>query len=193
MPLKALIRKLRPARSPAGRKRTLPVDAELTAWCASQALRMDLPDLAKAVRVSWNPRMVTTAGRAFWPLRAIELNPRLRGFASEEMWNTLKHELAHLVAYERNRRRKIAPHGTEWRLACAELGIAGETVFHELPFPRRKRQPKHAYQCPHCRVVLERVKAIRRAVACYDCCRRHNKSRYDPRFRLVKVALKAPG
>jgi len=75
--------------------------------------------------VSWNPRMQTTAGRAWWPDRMIELNPKLRECGEEEVWRTLKHELAHLMAYERNMRRRIDPHGPEWRAACVDLGEGG--------------------------------------------------------------------
>ena len=98
---------------------------------------MNLPELAHRVRVSWNPRMQTTAGRAWWPDRAIELNPKLKSLAPEELWRTLKHELAHLVAYERAGRRHTDAHGPEWRVACADLGIPNEQPFHTLPFKRR--------------------------------------------------------
>ena len=78
-------------------------DGGLTAWCVEASYGLGLPELARKVRVSWNPRMQTTAGRAWWPDRRIELNPKLRDCESEELWRTLKHELAHLVAYERCR------------------------------------------------------------------------------------------
>ncbi len=30
------------------------------------------------------------------------------------------HELAHLIAFGRNRGRRIQPHGAEWKQACAD-------------------------------------------------------------------------
>jgi predicted SprT family Zn-dependent metalloprotease len=166
-------------------------DGGLTAWCSEAAANLCLPELARKVRVSWNPRMQTTAGRAWWPDRCIELNPKLRECGPEELWRTLKHELAHLVAYERCGRRKIEPHGVEWRSACADLGIPGETPYHTLPFERRRMKRNHSYSCPNCLATIHRVKPIRRAVACYDCCRKFNNGSYHDRFRLTKVRVES--
>jgi SprT protein len=130
--------------------------------------------------------MQTTAGRAWWPDRSIELNPKLKECAPEELWRTLKHELAHLVAYERCGRRRIDPHGPEWQNACVDLGIAGESPFHNLPFKRRKMKRNHSYICSNCFTVIHRVKPITRAVACYECCRKFSGGTYHDRFRLIK-------
>ena len=161
-------------------------DGGLTAWCAETSNNLALPELARKLRVSWNPRMQTTAGRAWWPDRLIELNPKLRDCEPDQLWRTLKHELAHLIAYERCGRKRIEPHGAEWATACADLGIPGEQPFHTLPFKRRRVKRNHSYVCPHCFVAIHRVKPIRRAVACYDCCRKFNDGAYHDRFRLVK-------
>jgi len=161
-------------------------DGGLTAWCAEAANNLTLPDLARKVRVVWNSRMQTTAGRAWWPDRSIELNPKLRECEPEELWRTLKHELAHLIAYERCGRRHIDPHGPEWGRACAELGIPGEQPFHTLPFKRRRMKRNHAYICSNCFSTIHRVQPIRRAVACYDCCRKFNDGAYHDRYRLIK-------
>lgn len=160
----------------------------LTHWCAETSWSLSLPALARKVRVAWNPRMRTTAGRAWWPDRTIELNPKLHQCAPEETWRTLKHELAHLVAYERSGRRRIDPHGAEWKSACVELGIPGERSFHTLPFERRRMKRSHAYSCPHCSSTILRVRPIRRVVACYACCRKFNGGRYHDRFRLIKTS-----
>ncbi|MFZ9937404.1 MAG: hypothetical protein ACO3JG_10165, partial [Luteolibacter sp.] len=61
-------------------------DGGLTEWCREAAAGLGLPELARKVRVSWNPRMQTTAGRAWWPDRTIELNPKLRQCAADELW-----------------------------------------------------------------------------------------------------------
>lgn len=161
-------------------------DSSLTAWCAEASKSLTLNELARKVRVTWNPRMQTTAGRAWWPDRSIELNPKLKDCESEELWRTLKHELAHLVAYERCGRRRIDPHGSEWQVACADLGIAGELPFHTLPFKRRRMKRNHAYICSNCFAVIHRVRPIKKAVACYDCCQKLNKGVYHDRFRLIK-------
>ena len=178
------LRVFRPA--PPARESPVRSDSGLTAWCSEAAASLSLPELSRKVRVSWNPRMQTTAGRAWWPDRVIELNPKLRECPPEELWRTLKHELAHLVAYERSLRRRIEPHGPEWRSACVDLGIPNEQPYHTLPFKRRKVKRNHAYCCPHCLTTIHRVKPIRRPVACYDCCRKFNGGDYHDRFRLVR-------
>lgn len=164
-------------------------DAGLTEWCREQAGLLDLPELSRKVEVRWNARMQTTAGRAWWPARLIELNPKLKDQAPEEMWRTLRHELAHLVAYERAGRRRIEPHGTEWRAACAELGIPHEQPYHTLPFKRKRMRRNFAYTCPYCLVVIRRVKRITRQVACYECCRKYNGGMFDLRFKLFEQEI----
>ena len=181
---KSLIDALKPSEST--RKKFVKDDGGLTAWCVEAAKSLSLHELARKVCVTWNPRMQTTAGRAWWPDRAIELNPKLKECEPEELWRTLKHELAHLVAYERCGRRRIDPHGPEWQTACADLGIPGEKPFHNLPFKRRKMKRNHSYICSNCFATIHRVKPIRRAVACYDCCRKFNAGLYHDRFRLIK-------
>lgn len=164
-------------------------DPGLTAWCAETARTFGLPKLARMVNVVWNPRMRTTAGRARWPDRTIELNPRLRAITPDQQWHTLRHELAHLIAYERAGRRAIQAHGPEWRQACAELGIANESPYHELPFPTRRQKRRFAYTCPHCATIIQRVRRFRHPVACWPCCRRFSGGQFDRRFRLVEEKL----
>jgi SprT protein len=180
----AWLRVFKPAPLPPSRPER--EDGGLTAWCRETSFSLMQPELARKVRVIWNPRMQTTAGRAWWPDRVIELNPKLRDCEPDQLWRTLRHELAHLVAYERSGRRRIEPHGPEWRAACAELGIPGEEPYHTLPFKRRRMKRNHAYICPNCFSVIHRVRPISRAVACYACCRKHNDGHYHDRYRLIK-------
>lgn len=176
---------------PSRRRAPSRLDKGLSAWCAEQAAELMLFRLKRRVSVQWNGRMTSSAGRAIWPDCLIELNPRLRQLGEDQIWHTLRHELAHLVAYERCGRRRIAPHGPEWRQACADLGIPGESPYHDLPLPTRQVQRRHLYICRHCRTELERVRPLRRAVACYECCRKYNQGRYDDRFRMVKQSAQA--
>lgn len=162
-------------------------DAAMTEWCRERAAEFGLGKLSRKVKVFWNPRMRTTAGRAWWPARAIELNPKIREISEDEIWRTLKHELAHLFAYERGGRRKIEPHGREWRVACADLGIPGESVRHSLPLKGRRLKRKHVYVCPSCAAKVSRVREIKRPVACFSCCKTLNGGVFHERFQLVKV------
>jgi SprT protein len=164
----------------------LPCDEEMTAWCREAAETLNLPKLQEKITVVWNKRMRTTVGRAFWPACRIEMNPRLKEFPEDETQRTLKHELAHLIAYARSGRRKIAPHGLEWQTACAQLGIPGESVRHTLPLKPRRMQRKYSYTCPSCMAVISRVRPIKRPSACHTCCRKHNGGRFHQRFRLIE-------
>jgi predicted SprT family Zn-dependent metalloprotease len=146
---------------------------------------------AEKVVVRWNARMRSAAGRAYTRKLVVELNPRLAGFGESEIEQTLRHELAHLVAGWRAGSKRIPPHGAEWRRACADLGIRGEKACHRLPLPARAVARNHTYRCPVCGVEFRRVRPFRAAVACMNCCRKHNRGRYDQRFRLEKVRVKS--
>jgi len=152
-----------------------------------------LQGLSERVQVKWNSRLQTTAGRAHYEEDCIELNPLLISVADiAEIERTLKHELAHLVAYERCgkiQRRQLQPHGPEWQEACDDLGISGEERCHELELPGRQIRKRFAYACKFCGETIERVKRFKHQVACHTCCRQHSKGRYDQRFQLVERRL----
>jgi SprT protein len=139
--------------------------------------------IAMDLRVEWNSCLKTAAGRADYREKLISLNPRLLEHPGE-IDRTLRHELAHILAQFRAGRRRIPPHGVEWRKACVDLGIADEKRCHNLPFPARTYAARFIYRCPNCRQEFPRVRRGRRAVACLACCRKHNGGDFDPRFRL---------
>lgn len=168
------------------RSRRQGLDEELTQQSRDLVTSIGLEDLADQITVSWNSRLRTTAGRAYRNEQLVELNPALEQIeeAEAEVDRTLKHELAHLVAYYRAGRKRIEPHGPEWRRACADLGIPDEERCHDLPFERTQQRRRYCYSCPNCEHKIFRVRKIRRAAACYDCCRTYNGGRFDPRFEL---------
>jgi SprT protein len=139
--------------------------------------------IAGELRVEWNPRFKTAAGRADYREKLISLNPQLVDHPTE-IDRTLRHELAHILAQFRAGRRRILPHGAEWRQACVDLRIADEKRCHNLPFPVRTYTARFVYRCPNCRQEFPRVRRMRRAVACLACCRKHNDGGFDPRFQL---------
>jgi SprT protein len=144
--------------------------------------------LARKLRVEWHPRLKTSAGRADYRSRLISLNPQLAHHPAE-IDRTLRHELAHILAQWRARRRRILPHGVEWQQACRDLGISGEKRCHSLPFPAKRLAHRYLYRCPNCQRDFPRVRRIKRAVACLACCRKHNGGDFDVRFRLKLVRL----
>lgn len=161
-------------------------DAALEAQARGWLHALEMPGGARLLTVTWNARLRSTAGYARYPSWAIELNPRLAEFEGQ-VERTLKHELAHLIAYHRAGRRRIEPHGREWRAACADLGIPDEKACHRLPLPRNAVERKLTYACPACQTTVPRVRKFRRPTACLTCCNRHAGGRYDGRFRLVLV------
>jgi predicted SprT family Zn-dependent metalloprotease len=164
-------------------------DIALTARGAELLQANGCAEIASRLRVCWSPQLHSTAGLAFPGKAMIKLNPRLKEFGEAEVERTFLHELAHLLAHGRAGRRRIQPHGTEWRRACADLGLKDERRCHNLPLPRREIARRHIYICPACGFELRRVRPIRRASACLPCCRKHSGGRYDERFRFIKKRL----
>ena len=164
-------------------------DPALTAAAAGLLRTVGCDELAERVAVCWHRRLSSTAGLARVASAQVLLNPKLREFP-DEVDRTLRHELAHLVAHGRAKRRRIAAHGPEWKQACADLGIPGESRCHTLPLPRRRVNRPHVYRCPACHFMLRRVRPIntrRRRLACRDCCQQYSKGRFDGRFEFVRV------
>jgi predicted SprT family Zn-dependent metalloprotease len=184
-----LIALAHPAKRPPrrARERQSPQNDHWQTLATTLFLELGCAELAARVTVRWNARMRSTAGTAFPTKALVNLNPRLREFGDDEIDRTLRHELAHLLAHHRAGRRRIAPHGQEWRKACVELGLSDETRCHNLPLPRRKLTARHRYRCPRCGIEIARVKPIRRKSACLACCRAHSRGSYDERFRFVRI------
>ena len=155
---------------------------------ARELLRaMGAARIATELCVEWNSRLKTSAGRADYRQKLISLNPRLLEHPAE-IDRTVRHEVAHILAQFRAGRRRILPHGDEWRAACRDLGIADEKRCHNLPFPVSARARRYLYRCPNCKCDFHRVRRIRRTVACLACCRAHNGGEFDARFRLRLVS-----
>lgn len=157
-------------------------DLQLQSLCQRECERLGCSRLAATVQVYWNSRMRSTAGRAYCRDNRIELNPQLQNVAAEQIELTLRHELAHLLAHARSRPRVIKPHGVEWRLACADLGIPHATVTHRLPLKRRTMTRKWRYVCSRCQSTIMRVRPLPKFSACRHCCKLYNNGQYDDRF-----------
>jgi len=165
-------------------------DFGLEAKAREMLAALNATGLAESVRVEWNARLFSGAGRADSRRKLVSLNPRLREHGAAEIDRTLRHELAHLLAQFRTGRRRLAPHGAEWRKACRDLGIADEGRCHALPFPVQRRARPFLYQCPRCGKDFPRARRIKRAIACLDCCRKFNRGKFDrsAQLRLVQSA-----
>lgn len=166
-------------------------DPALETLARDLLLQQGAPALAARIMVEWSSRLRTAAGRAEYRGARVLLNCRLCVHGEAEVDRTLRHELAHLLAQSRAGRRRVAPHGAEWRQACADLGIAGEARCHDLPFPTRRLERRYVYVCAHCRREFPRARPLRRASACLTCCREFNRGRYDRRYQLQRVHREA--
>jgi predicted SprT family Zn-dependent metalloprotease len=162
-------------------------DSQLEAKAREMLQQLDAAELARAIHVEWNARLFSAAGRADFRRKLVSLNPRLREHDALEIDRTLRHELAHLLAQFRAGRRRVPPHGTEWRKACRDLGIGDESRCHTLPFPIQRRTRRFLYRCPRCGKDFPRVHRIKRAIACLECCRKFNRGKFYRRAQLRLV------
>jgi SprT protein len=166
-------------------------DSALEAQAREILAPLGAEELAHEIHVEWNARLFSAAGRADARRNLVSLNPRLREHPAE-IDRTLRHELAHLLAQFRAGRRRIPPHGAAWRKACHDLGIGDEARCHTLPFPVKQRARRFLYRCSRCGKDFPRVRRIKRAIACLECCRKFNGGKFDPKARLRLVENRNP-
>ena len=112
--------------------------------------------LKRPVRLEWRPYRVS-AGIAYFGPNAIGLSSLLIK-TPETAIETLVHEYAHLLAYDRAGRRGRG-HGQIWRRAMADLG-AEPTVHHCHPVERNRRLQEVGYLCKKCGKVLVRARRL---------------------------------
>jgi len=159
LPLVAPPRPASPSpRRPPSRRRPEAL-ARLARWLAG---RLGARRQARDLRVVFNGRLRTAAGRADFTACTIELNARLLDRHPEELVPTLAHELCHLVAGPR------AGHGPRWRAAVASLGFRPEAC-HRLDvseFVARRRA--WTWGCLRCGETYRRA---HRRVSRYLCGR----------------------
>lgn len=166
---------------------SLPTAAELAERAAALLAQWRVPDTA--VRVAWNDRLTTTAGRAFLKKGQVELNPRLMARAPERVQAVLVHETAHLAAF-RLFGANIPAHGRHWR---SLMRLAGEppAVTHDIPVhglrrspPRRRSRYTYLRVCDACgdRVLADAVRYGR----CQGCDARDG-------FLVLKAPATAAG
>ena len=119
---------------------TLPLAAELEQRAADLLATWRVLDTA--VKVVWNERLTTTAGRAFLRNGSIELNPKLLARAPDQVEMVLVHETAHIAAF-RLFGANIPAHGRHWR-SLMRLAGREPDVTHKIPV-RGLRKPSRRY------------------------------------------------
>ena len=144
------------------------------------------------VKVVWNKKLTTTAGRAFQRHGRIELNPTLLAKAPDQLAMVLAHEAAHIAAF-RLFGANIPAHGRHWRslmrLAGHEPAITHDIPIDDVRPPRRagvRRRRRFVYLrvCDACgdRVLLAAV----RYGKCQGCSARDS-------FLVMKAPASAAG
>lgn len=147
---------------------TLPAGDQLYAIAQRCACCWGINKLPARIRITYNPRLRTTAGRAILDDRRVELNTRLLSKHPEHLVPTLVHELAHVVAYMRN--GKSAPHGRGFRELMHAAGLSPQAT-HSLPtghLRRRRRSFLYLHRCSDCSCSFI-ARRVRRDCYCQAC------------------------
>ncbi len=118
-------------------------------------------------KIEYSTRM-TTAGAFFPKLRLIRMSRRYHEIFPEEIADTLKHEMIHLVHLK---------HDAKFQAEAARIGASVKAQTH----PLLGRPPRLLYECPKCGTDFPRQKKLVMA-SCGYCSKG---GRYDERFKLV--------
>lgn len=136
---------------------------------AERLYRLRLPDL----RVDFD-LTGTTAGLFEVHGKAVRVryNPWIFArYYRDSLDNTVPHEVAHFVVHQRYRRR-MKPHGAQWRAVMADFGANPEVTFrYDLSGIPTRRQRVHRYLCG-CReheLSSTRHNRVQRGAARYAC------------------------
>jgi SprT protein len=91
--------------------------------------------------------------------RKIRISKYLLENHPEKVITTLKHELGHAIVMNRYQRKKIKPHGKEWRSVMSELGVDKPEVCHRLQLAKYR----YIVRCSNteCNIELGRHKKSR--------------------------------
>ena len=114
--------------------------------------------LKRAARLEWRPYRVS-AGMAYYKLNVIGLSVHVLATEAAVL-DTLIHEYAHLLAYERAGKRG-ANHGPAWQAAMTELGRPPK-VRHNYSVSRNSKRQEVGYQCLRCGETFIRSRRLPR-------------------------------
>jgi SprT protein len=137
---------------------------------AARHLQLQLPPVAVVFDLSGTAAgMFKVQGRRCW----IRYNPWIFALHfSENLHNTVPHEVAHYAVHRRWGRRRPRPHGLEWRWLMGCFGVAAQVTFDlDLAGVPVRRQRRYPYRCA-CRehaVSTVRHRRVLRGQASYRC------------------------
>lgn len=118
------------------------------------------------VKIRYSRRMLV-AGGYFPQKREIRISEKYHRFFPDEVYDTLKHEMIHIINFR---------HDAAFKKMAKRIGASVRANDH----PGLRRPPRYIYICPHCYTEYPRHKRLRMA-SCGKC----SKGRFDARFKLV--------
>jgi predicted SprT family Zn-dependent metalloprotease len=117
------------------------------------------------VEIEWSNRM-SVAGKYYVDQKIIKLGRKYHEYYPEEVEDTLKHEMVHIL---------YPNHGRQFKREAARIG----TSNHARDYPGGRSPHKYIYICPACGQKYYRHRRLRMA-SCGTC----SKHGYDSRFKL---------
>ena len=130
--------------------------------------------LARPV-IEYSNRM-TCAG-SYTPVKnLIKISRRYHFIFPDEIEDTLKHEMIHIIHFN---------HNAAFKAEAKRIGASLRAKTH----PSLRRQPKYIYVCPNCGLEYPRQKKVRMS-SCGSCSKR---GRFDPDFKLKLAKSFAAG
>ena len=122
-------------------------------------------------RIEYSNRM-TSAGSYSPRLKLIKISRKYHEIFPEEVADTLKHEMLHIVNPH---------HDAAFKAEAARVGASVKARSH----PSLRKPPRYVYVCPNCGLEYPRQKKLRQS----SCGRCSKGGHYDERFKL---RLKTP-
>lgn len=184
-------------RASAGREKELRDQSR--ALLAGWGRAWDRPGLEGSVEVQISRRMSRALGLTHPGRRLIRIAESVLSAPDAAFAEVLCHEAAHLVVFERHRRR-VRPHGPEWAALMSAAGYQPRTKVdpRELGIPwtpvarprRRRSRWVYEHRCPACGMTRQ----ARRAVPQWRCARCYEQGSQGlleiRRWPLVAFALR---
>ncbi|MCK4573243.1 MAG: SprT-like domain-containing protein [candidate division Zixibacteria bacterium] len=118
------------------------------------------------VGIEYSTRM-TAAGSYTPQRRLIKIGRKYHELFPEEIKDTLKHEMIHIVHFR---------HNSQFKAEAERIGASMRAKSH----PQLKRPPRYLYECPGCGREYPRQKRLRMA-SCGYCS---DRGKFDSRFKL---------
>jgi predicted SprT family Zn-dependent metalloprotease len=118
------------------------------------------------IKIRYSKRMLI-AGGYFPDRREIRISVKYHMYFPDEVYDTLKHEMIHILHFQ---------HNAAFKKMARRIGASLRANEH----PALRKPPRYIYVCPHCLSEYPRQKRLRMA-----SCGRCSKGKFDPRFKLV--------